>query len=217
MKRRFIVLLLLGLTTCNGPEVPQGPPGPPGPQGSTGAQGSPGQQGSDGSQGSTGPKGDTGNSGTNGVDGKPGISIVTSTLPASATQCPAGGYTIIIGQDTNFDGILDAGDLNIQSSTICNGLDGIDGANGTNGTNGADAPVVSFTPVTIIHPCSDYKSYSEIFLRLPDNTIVASFSDNTAGSNTRFSILSPGSYMTTDGNHCYFSVDSDGNLYNEHY
>lgn len=71
--------------------------------------------------------------------------------------------------------------------------------------------------VSIKNPCGNQGSHDEVFLRLSDGKYLASFSDNINGYNTRFSVLTNGNYMTTDGTHCYFSVDSDGTrLYNEH-
>lgn len=66
-------------------------------------------------------------------------------------------------------------------------------------------------------PCNAQGSYNEIFLHLSDGGYIASFSDNASGSNTRFTKVIDGTYSTTDGTHCTFSVKNNGTtIYNEH-
>jgi hypothetical protein len=73
-----------------------------------------------------------------------------------------------------------------------------------------------FTIVGLINPCGDAPYiYDEIFLKLANGTIIASFSDDIYGTNTRFSVLAPGTFMTTDGDRCIFSVNAAGQIYNE--
>jgi hypothetical protein len=53
---------------------------------------------------------------------------------------------------------------------------------------------------------------------LSNGTILASFSDNISGYNTRWSVLVPGSYSTTDGDGCSFTVDNTGTFtYENHH
>jgi hypothetical protein len=199
-----------------------------GEDGETGAVGATGAQGAAGSNGTNGTNG---LNGSNGVNGSNGHSIVYSTL--AATSCSNGGQTVMLAVDSNDNLSLDIDDTNIQSVTICNGNDGAQGAtgqagtngtngsngsNGTNGTNGLNAPPTPFTPVGLINPCGDANGiYDEIFLKLSNGTLLASFSDNTAGNNTRFSVLVPGTYSTTDNDHCIFTVDSNNNIVNENH
>lgn len=97
-----------------------------------------------------------------------------------------------------------------------NGSDGVDGADGRDGEDGI-SPTSPFLPVDIVDPCGDTAGiYDEVLLRLGNGTLLASFSDNAGGQNTRFSILVAGSYRTTDGSNCYFSVDSSNQIYGEH-
>lgn len=204
----------------------QGPPGSPGdrgesgdrgmagPQGQPGANGNPGQSGSDGAPGSPGEAGEDGAAGTDGAAGVDGYSIVTLTETIAPLDyfCSAGGVRIRIAQDTNRNNQWDASDAGQQLASICNGADGEDGE------DGADAPPTPFSPVGMVDPCGDKPGvYDEVFIRLANGTLLASFSDNANGLNTRFSVLSTGSYVTTDNSHCYFSVDSNNQLYNEHY
>lgn len=61
----------------------------------------------------------------------------------------------------------------------------------------------------IVDPCGDTPGkYDEIFFRTSTGKIIASFSDNANGLNTRFSEIPVGSYSTTDGTGCTFSVVS---------
>lgn len=105
-----------------------------------------------------------------------------------------------------------------------NGKDGIDGKDGVNGKDGedgedgADAPTSPFTIVGILNPCGDASGiYDEIFLKLENGTIVSSFSDSASGQNTRFVVMVPGTYVTSDGDHCYFTITSTNQITNEHH
>jgi len=66
----------------------------------------------------------------------------------------------------------------------------------------------------IIDPCGDKSGYyDEILIKVGDEKLIAYFEQR----GKRFlSELNPGSYRTTDKQKCYFSVDSDLELYNEH-
>lgn len=71
--------------------------------------------------------------------------------------------------------------------------------------------------VSIKDPCGAQGSYNEVFLKLSTGKYLASFSDNANGLNTRFSVLTDGNFVTTDGSHCYFTVSSGGTVIsNEH-
>lgn len=169
---------------------------------------------------SVGPKGDTGSPGKNGSDGYSIVFLITPSL-----TCAAGGQMVMIASDTNRNNVLDITiDSNLSSYDICNGLsgkDGVDGKNGIDGRDGADginAPPSAFTPVFVVDPCNDALGiYDEVLLKLSNGSMLASFSDNPSGKNTRFSLLTPGNYQTTDGSKCYFSIDSNMNIFNEHY
>ena len=104
-----------------------------------------------------------------------------------------------MAQDTNRNNLFDLTDGSIMSTTICNGVDG------------DDAPATAFTPVALLDPCGDAPGrYDEVFLKLSNGTILASFSDNVSGLNTRFSVLTPGTYQTTDGDNCVFTINALG-------
>ena len=61
----------------------------------------------------------------------------------------------------------------------------------------------------IVDPCGNGPGYDEVFFRTSTNKLIASFSDNASGLNTRFSELVPGSFQTTDGTGCSFTVNLD--------
>lgn len=65
--------------------------------------------------------------------------------------------------------------------------------------------------VSIVNPCGDAPGkVDEVLLRLSDGSLLASFSDAASGLNTRFAIVGPGTYGTTDGTGCTFTVSVAG-------
>jgi len=146
---------------------------------------------------------------------------------ATAEQCPAGGkiYTVYI--DVNGNGIEDAAETPLSEQIVCNGqnghdgtsgqdgVDGQDGENGQDGTDGRDgenAPASPYTIVAAIIPCASTAPYSEVLLRLQNGQVLVSFSEKSNGQNTRLAILNDGTFTTTDGNNCTFtlSTSADG-------
>lgn len=175
-----------------------------------------------------GPKGDAGNSGAQGAIGSTGASGINGINGhnsiieiANTSSCPNQGYTLIAAVDLNDDGLIESTDSNLQSVQVCNGENGQTGAMGQAGVDGHDGTntsITPFTPIAILDPCGNKPGvYDEVFLKLNNGTILASFSDNANGNNTRWSVLTAGNYISTDGSFCYFSVDASGSLYNEHY
>jgi len=95
--------------------------------------------------------------------------------------------------------------------------DGKDGKDGADGTNGQDAAASQYDIVSVLDPCGDTANVvDEVLLKLRNGQTLASFSDSSGGSNTRFSLIGPGNYVTTDGSNCYFTIDADGNMINDH-
>lgn len=79
--------------------------------------------------------------------------------------------------------------------------------------NGDTGPTGANSVLEVIDPCGNTSNiYDEVILRLSTGQLLASFSDNSNGKNTRFVILTQGNYVTTDGSNCHFSVDANGNL-----
>lgn len=151
-----------------------------------------------------------GTSGPRGESGLNGHLSLLAVIPVTI-GCSNGGLTVLMGVDANDNLVLDTLEVQ-QSNEICNGQ------NGSNGQNGLDAPPTPFSPTGLVEPCGDAPGvFDEVFIRLANGSIVASFSDNISGYNTRFSLLTPGTYQTTDGDNCIFSLDNNGNIYNENH
>lgn len=136
-----------------------------------------------------GPAGLNGTNGTNGQDGAvggtgpQGDGCTVSAVVANI-QAPNGGAMVICGS---------------SSTLILNGSDGAAGA--------------AATSPDILRPCPNLAgSYAEVLMRY-GSVVVASFSSNMAGDNTRFTVLVPNtSYTTTDGRSCSFSINANGDL-----
>ena len=77
--------------------------------------------------------GTDGAGGTNGTDGLTTLSNVITESPG--VNCTNGGIRVLLGIDTNNNGILDAGEV-VSDNYVCNGQNGNDGADGSDGVNG---------------------------------------------------------------------------------
>lgn len=215
-----------------GPQGPQGIPGPtgqPGPAGNsciavqqtddvkvscTDGSGGVVKNGTNGTNGSAGAQGDTGSTGTAGQNG---TGVVFAFTDASLDQCPAGGTLLAMARDFNANGVLDPLDSGFHTTVLCNGVNGATGSQGAQGdtgvtgATGAPGTVSQFAPTTLIQPCGQASSpWKEVLLCLADGEILASFSENMAGQNTRLSLIPPGSYQDTDSSGCVFSVANAG-------
>lgn len=80
-------------------------------------------------------------------------------------------------------------------------------------TDGLPAPSSPYTITSVVDPCGPQTTYDEVLLKMSNGHLLAHFS---SGSNQFLTEIGPGSYVTTDGSHCYFSVDNNLNIYNEH-
>lgn len=93
------------------------------------------------------------------------------------------------------------------------GYIGPQGPAGQNGQDGAQGPAGAAAVLEVIDPCGDAPDVvDEVILRLANGQLLASFSQNASGLNTRFAVITQGSYVTTDGSNCAFSVDANGNV-----
>lgn len=172
-----------------------------------GANGAIGVTGSSGSQGPAGNNGSNGSNGQNGLNGSNGHSAAISTLNADVSLCANGGSIISLGVDLNDNTVLELSEVT-QTAVLCNGL------------NGTNAPPTAFTPVAIVNPCGDAPGIDdEVFLKLSNGTLLWSESQTVSGNNTRLSLSRPGTWVTTDGDNCVFTLDSSFNITyeNHHY
>jgi hypothetical protein len=225
-------------TPTTGPQGPQGPDGTVGQTGGAGATGQTGASCSVDPKGLVtcgtttyqlpAPQvGATGRQGDTGLAGQNGYSMVFSMTEATAAQCQAGGSIIVLAEDTNRNGVLDPGDSDFQTAVVCNGVDGATGSQGVQGVAGQQgqqgaqgvqgqqgiqgAAGASFTSADIIQPCTASSSpWKEVLLCLPDGNILADFSDNASGLDTRLSLIPPGTYQDTDNSGCVFNVAASG-------
>ncbi len=141
-----------------------------------------------------------------GIDGKNGHNAAFSVAIPLVGVCSNGGSILNAGTDLNDNLILDLSEVTVSIIT-CNGT------NGTNGIDGVSPAMPALMPVAILNPCGDAPSiYDEVFLKLADGTVLASYSDNASGMNTRFTKLIAGTYGTTDGDNCVFTIDASGNI-----
>jgi hypothetical protein len=144
-----------------------------------------------------GPQGDPGQVGLEGA------SCVVNQL-SNGAEIVCGGVTkaVILNGTNGSDG-----------SNGLNGNDGANGRDGTNGTNGVDglnAPTIPYTVVAIIDPCGKQSAYDEVLLKLENGNILAHYSD---GNKEFLTFVGPGSYRTTDGTSCAFTVFPDMTVY----
>jgi len=146
-----------------------------------------------------------GDAGSNGLDGYNGL-LSTLRFTSDASVCASeAGVFVKTGLDMNRNNVLDLSEVQ-DSEVVCDGA------------NGEDAPNQQYGIVNIIDPCGASGGHDEVLLKLANGTIIASFSNNAAGNMTRFSILKAGvNYITTDNSGCFFSIDTNGNIYNEHH
>lgn len=139
-----------------------------------------------------GTNGDTGPQGIGGTDGS--SCTVTQLSNGSRIDCSDDTHAVVVnGSD---------------------GLAGPTGETGEPGIAGADAPLSAYSVASVIDPCSTAPGFNEVLLRLQNNQILAHYAD---GAKQFFSLIGPGSYITTDGDACKFSIDNNGNIYNEHH
>ena len=132
-----------------------------------------------------------GTNGTNGTDGAPGASCTVQAVAPSG-PAPNGGALIVCG----------------STSTLV--LNGAPGAPGPQGQPGPPAPPTAFSVVAIIDPCGDASGIiDEVLLRLANGQVLTSLSDNANGTNTRLGVLGDGSFVTTDGSNCAFTLSTD--------
>lgn len=169
-----------------------------------------GSNGTNGTNGTNGSNGTDGTNGTNGTNGSNGTSS-TITFTSSAPTCVAGGYTVNVqegGITTSFPICNGAdGSQGVQGLQGLQGEAGSNGTNGTNGVNGSSGSIV--TPVKF---CNDDSSTFPEYGLYVDNVLFAVYWGNTPGSNGNqkqafLTKLIPGSYQSTGGNNCQFTIN----------
>lgn len=177
-----------------GPSGSPGSPGPMGPAGDPGHDGSDGSPGAEGPQGPAGPIGPTGSPGLQGPAGADGSSCSVQQLSNGARiSCTDGTEVVILNGEV--------------------GATGPQGPAGVPGTPGSSAPPTAYSVVSVIDPCGKQATFDEVLLKLYNGQILAHYA---SGSNQFLTFITPGNYVTTDGTHCYFTLNSNGAISGEH-
>lgn len=155
-----------------------------------------------------GANGQEGLVGQSGKDGQDGYTSLVDYVRFTGSACPSNaGIIVSAGLDLDRDLILDSSEVTKQT-VLCDGSKGQDGE--TPAANPMDV-------VAIIDPCGDAAGVQdEVMLKLQNGKVISSFSQNAAGQNTRLSLLENGSFVTTDGSNCEFTLNN-GVISNEHY
>lgn len=63
---------------------------------------------------------------------------------------------------------------------------------------------------SFVDPCGPSGGYDEVLMRTSNGTLIAYFEDGSG--NRHLSLLTPGTYQTTDAQRCVFSVNSQGQV-----
>ena len=159
-----------------------------------------------GDTGEQGPKGDTGSTGPKGENG---VSFIPTVTPTDQTLCPDASEspTGVFGQVIT---LTPSDGSQTLAAVICNGNSGSDGQDGEDGEDAAPTP---FSPTELVDPCGDSPTaYDEVLIKLANGMLLATVSDNASGLNTRLSRVLPGTWTTTDGDHCIFTVDANNEI-----
>lgn len=151
--------------------------------------------------GANGRDGMDGQDGHDGLDGRDGVNGTSSTITvsSSAPSCGSkGGYTL-----TTTTGAVST------SFPICNGAQGAQGQQGIQGLAGSNGTIV--TPVKF---CSNDNSAFVEYGLYVGGDLYAVYWGDTPGSNGHkeqafLTKLAPGSYQSTGGNNCTFTVNSN--------
>lgn len=164
-----------------------------------------------GVQGNAGNDGDDGSDGNNGTNGQNGTnSTVSIETLTPGVDCPTGGAKI-------------SSNSSPTSATVCNGtngsnglnglngLAGINGQNGANGSNGVDG--INGTNGSSVVPVkfctSDNSAFPEYGLVIGSDVFAVYWGTTPASPSAKQAFLAkltPGSYQSTGGNNCQFTL-----------
>lgn len=151
-------------------------------------RGEKGETGEQGPAGAPGQRGSDGNTGAPGVDGEAG------TDGADGSSCSA-------------TRVINGVEISCTDGTHAVVIDGAPG------TDGEDAPPTAYSVVEMLNPCGTQSQFDEILLKTASGKWIAHFS---SGGNQFLTVITPGTYRTTDGTNCYFTLNNDGTITGEH-
>lgn len=177
-----------------------------------------GKQGKQGVPGPVGPSAERGPVGETGSQGSPGESCTVAEIPGGAEiTCPDGSTTVISDGENGTDGI--DGEKGSAGSS-CSVTQQINGStiiceDGTSAVilNGVNAPPTAYSITEMKDPCGNQPGFDEILLKTASGYWIAHFA---SGANQFLTILTPGTYVTTDTTRCMFTLDNNGTIVNEH-
>lgn len=93
------------------------------------------------------------------------------------------------------------------------GSDGNKGDKGDDGATGPQGPKGDDAQLQVIDPCGDAPGIiDEVVIKMPDGSFLALLTANLSGDYSRLALLPDGSYVTSDGSNCLFSI-AGGNYY----
>lgn len=174
-----------GKSGADGQAGKDGTNGERGPAGEGGPMGPSGKDGQDGATGAPGVQGPQGETGANGNDGS-SCSVTENMIGGAIISCTDGTSAVVLdGQD---------------------GASGRDGLDGKDGKDGMDASLLPFSIVGFVDPCGPQSTYDEILIQLTNGQVVAHFS---SGNRQFLTSIGPGTYITTDGTGCIFTIQND--------
>jgi len=144
-----------------------------------------------GPPGADGEPGDTGATGEQGIEGVVGITGATGSIGATGPSGPASES----GSDCTVVQATDGATIICEDGTIAPINNGTDGESGVIG---------------VIDPCGAQATngFDEILLRLHSGELFANYYD-AARKRSGLVLIHPGSYITTDGTGCEFTVTQD--------
>lgn len=200
---KILVIVAAFLSYSCGNKGDQGPPGPPGNPGVDGTGGNNGKDGANGRDGETGPRGSIGPTGSS---AQPCTVVATSS--GAAITCNGNSVAISNGTPGSIGATGPRGAVGANGTQGVQGAAGASGAQGSAGTSGADG--TSVTPVKL---CADSSSaFPEYGLRI-GSALYAVYWGALNGDPTPQAFLAqivPGSYESTNGSGCTFTVNADG-------
>lgn len=150
--------------------------------------------------------GQRGRSGLSGSKGLDGYSLVVNITELETDDGIACKRTDIF-QDIDRNNFYSIEDVYQNGFLLCDGAIGNKGDKGDKGDDG-ESFTSAYQIVDLIDPCGTehLNGYDEIIIKLNNGRYISSFSDNANGKNTRLGFLPSGSYVTTDGTNCRFTL-----------
>jgi hypothetical protein len=182
-----------------------------GPQGQQGNSGIPQPTGNP----IPGPAGEIGPQGPAGIDGE--NCTVNQTSQGAEITCPDGSGAVVLNGNTGASGSNGADGSSCSVNQMSNGATILctDGTNAAilNGQDGEDAPATAYSIIEMKDPCGDQSGFDEVLLKTASGSWIAHFA---SGQSQFLTVLTPGTYITTDGSHCYFTLNANGTITGEH-